>query len=164
MLSLYFDHPNLGGFKHTFEMGSDGNVTDLALDIEKEGGNREVEPELVDNGRQPPKSISNLQSEVLTTGKSNDNLAYEKKIGTMLHIDAVKAEQRVRFLSILGVGTNRIEENQVKSRKELVRDTGRRVADIKAEMERKTFDASRDAANKRWKMNKWRKEVETNKC
>ena len=41
-----------------------------------------------------------------------------------------------------GVGTNRIEENQLKSRKELVRDTGRRVTDIVDEMEasRKAID------------------------
>ena len=46
----------------------------------------------------------------------------------------------------------------------MTRDTGRRVAEIKVEMERKTNDASRDAASKRWKMNKWRKEVESNEC
>ena len=136
----------------------------LALDTEKEVGNRVVVSELVDDRMKHTKSISKLKSEVLTTGKSNDDLAREKKIGTKLHMDAVKAEQRVRLLrnlTILGVGTNRIEENQLKSRKELVRETGSRVAEIKEEMERKTKDASRDASGKRWRRNSWRKEVET---
>ena len=64
----------------------------------------------------------------------------EKKIGTKLHGEVVKAELRVKLLKNLtkiGVGTNRIEENQIKSRKELVRDTGRIVSDIKEEMENK---------------------------
>ena len=132
-----------------------------------EGGNGATYTRLVDEWTLDPNSNSRSKYEVFTTGASVDTLAMEKKTGKKLHTDMVKAELRAKFLknlTIMGVGTNRIEENQVKSRKELVRDTGRRVADIKAEMERKTHDASRDAANKRWKMNKWRKEVETNKC
>ena len=96
----------------------------------------------------------------MTTGKSEDFLAREKKIGMKLHLDVVRAEQRVKFLkklSVLGVGTNRIEENQIKARKELVKDTGRRVNDIVDEMERKLKDAS----GKRWRRDSWRKEVET---
>ena len=130
-----------------------GKEFGLALVAEKEGGDDSVvTPELVDEGRNPPNSISVIKSKLFTTGKSEDFLAREKKIGTKLHMDAVKAEQHVRLfrnLTILGVGTNRIEENQLKSRKELVRETGSRVAEIKEEMERKTKDASRDASLKR---------------
>ena len=95
---------------------------------------------LADERTESPISTSKTNTVVQTTGKSKDNLAMEKKIGSKLYVDMVKAELRVQLLknlTNLGVGTNRIEENQIKSRKELVRDTGRRIADIKQEMERK---------------------------
>ena len=38
-----------------------GMENGLTLGREKEGGSRELEPELVDVGRIPPKTISNLQ-------------------------------------------------------------------------------------------------------
>ena len=64
---------------------------------------------LVDKRLEESNQDSNQIQLVITTGESIDSLAKEKKIGTKLHIDAVKAEQRVRFLknlSMLGVGTN----------------------------------------------------------
>ena len=98
----------------------------MTLSENDENGDGATQTELVDNWMEYPNPDSN-QIEVVTTGESNDSLANEKKIGTKLHADVVRAELRVKFLrnlTNLGVGTNRIEENQVKSRKELVRDTG----------------------------------------
>ena len=46
--------------------------------------------------------------------------AMEEKIGRRLFLDTVKAEQRERFLRSLvavEVGTNRVEANQIRSRK-----------------------------------------------
>ena len=51
----------------------------------------------------------------------------------------------------MGVGTNRVEINQLNSRKELSRDSGRRVQEIIDEMEAETKDAEKDARSKRWK-------------
>ena len=88
-----------------------------------------------------------------TTG----GLAKEERIGRDHYICTVKAEQRARFLSRLGgmgVGTNRIEFNQIKSRNELVRDSGRKVKDIVQEMELKAKDATKDASQKRWRRDK----------
>ena len=106
-----------------------GLVENLGLVCENEGGDDdEVDTGLVDEWRHTPTIDSNEVIRTCTTGESPDCLAIEKKIGTKLHLEVVKAEQRVKYirnLSILGVGTNRIEENQIKSRKELVKDTGR---------------------------------------
>ena len=102
-----------------------------------------------------PKPNSKFIKVVTTTGESEDPLAFEKKVGDKLHVDVVRSELRARYLrnlTILGVGTNRIEQNQIKSRNELATDTGRRVSDIKAEMTRKTKDAERDSSSKRWRM------------
>ena len=92
-----------------------------------------------------------------TTGPPHGGLAKEERIGRDHYICTVKAEQRARFLSRLGgmgVGTNRIEFNQIKSRNELVRDSGRKVKDIVQEMELKAKDATKDASQKRWRRDK----------
>ena len=118
--------------------------------------------EPVDERTECPKSKPNSNI-MLTTGVSNDALAKDKRTGLILHTEAVKAEQRTKFLrnmSIRGLGTNRIEENKLKSRRELVRDTGRRVPEIVEEMERKVKDAKKVASEKRWKRDSWRKEME----
>ena len=102
---------------------------------------------VVDEGTSIPLQNSKT-TQVVSTGSSQEFLAKEKKIGKKLHADVAKAELRVRYLrnlTYLGLGTNRIEMNQIKSHKELMKDTGRNVAEIKQEMTRKTKDAERDA-------------------
>ena len=99
-----------------------GENNDLALDNENdEGGDGGASSGLADSGNPNfPNTISTSNPNVVTTGESKNSLAKEKKIGVKLHIDTVKAEQRVKFLrtlSMLGVGTNRIETNQIKSRR-----------------------------------------------
>ena len=141
-----------------------GGDESLVLGSEKEGGSGGVKSRLVNEENNLPNSNSKSTSTVLTTGTSADVLANEEKTGRKLYLDTVKAEQRSKFLrrlSILGVGTNRIEENQIKSRKELVKDTGRRVNDIVQEMEMKTNDACKDASRKRWRRDNWRNGMET---
>ena len=89
-------------------------------------------------------------------------LAMEERIGRSHYLSTVKAEQRAIFLSKLGgmgVGTNRIEFNQIRARKELVRDSGRKVGEIIQEMEFKAKDASKDASSKRWRRDKWTREL-----
>ena len=60
----------------------------------------------------------------ISTGLST-SLAKEEKVGKKLYLDVV--EQRTKMLinlEKLGVGTNRVEENHLKSRNELIRDSG----------------------------------------
>ena len=54
-----------------------------------------------------------------------------------------------------------MEKNQIRSRGELTRDSGRKVAEIVTELERKTTDARKDANERRFGRNKWRKKVES---
>ena len=68
----------------------------------------------------------------------------------------------MRSLVAVEVGTNRVESNQIRSRGELKRDSGRKVQDIIREMEQKTTDARRNAEVKRWERDKWRKDLEKN--
>ena len=116
---------------------------DLVTHVENEETDRVVKlTRLVDERTESPYSDSIPNTEVISTGVSKDALAKEKKTGKQLHTNMVKAELRAKFLknlTIMGVGTNRIEENQLKFRKELKRDTGRKVAEIKAEMEKKNY-------------------------
>ena len=49
-----------------------------------------------------------------------------------------------------GVGTNRIEFNQAKSRREMTCDPGRNVKEIFGEMNKKVLDAEKDARQIRW--------------
>ena len=63
-------------------------------------------------------------------------LTIEERIGHKLWTKVVKSEQQAKYLRSLikfKVGTNRIETNQVKSRMELRRDSGRRVKEIMEE-------------------------------
>ena len=135
--------------------------------VEKDEGSDKVAQTIPADERSDvsePNSESNKV--VITTGVPDGTLAEEKRKGSKFHADVVKSELRVKLLrkmTNLGVGTNRIEDNQIKSRRELIKDTGRRVEDIKAEMTRKTRDAEKDASNKRWIMNKWRKDLESGK-
>ena len=73
------------------------------------------------------KSTIPLKFNSLSTRMSNDNLAKEERVGRELYDSTVKADQRQRFLGSLcrnGVGTNRVEKKQIRSRNELTRDTG----------------------------------------
>ena len=93
---------------------------------------------LVDTGEVPPKV--NSKSLTHNTTESNKDSAHEEKTGRKLYIATVKAEQKANFLRRLskgGVGTNRIESNQIKSRREMVCDPGRCVKDITNEMNNK---------------------------
>ena len=77
----------------------------------------------------------------------------------------MKAEMRTNLLSRLGkleLGTNRIEFNQIKSRGEMSRDTGRNVTEIVKEMEAKVKDARSDADFKRRERNRWRRSLSLN--
>ena len=104
---------------------------ELALKIENDERNpRVAETNLVDKRLEKPNQNSQSNQVVITTGEPLSSLAKEKKVGSKLHEDVVRAELRVkmlRSLTKLGVGTNRIELNQIKSRNELVRDSGRRT-------------------------------------
>ena len=95
-----------------------GENIDLAPNFENDvGGNGGANHELVESGSKGPYTNSKTKSNVFMTGESNNPLANEKKIGVKLHNDMVKAEQRTKLLktlSIMGVGTNRIEANQLK--------------------------------------------------
>ena len=67
---------------------------------------------LVDKRLDDSNKSSNLTKVVKTTGDFSNSLANEKKIGSKLHEEVVRAELRVKFLRNLtnnGVGTNRIE-------------------------------------------------------
>ena len=90
--------------------------------------------------------------------------AKEEKLGRNLYNRAVRLEQQSKFLrglGKLGVGTNRIEANQAKSRSEMIVDTGRRVKDIKDELRIKFKDAERAATAARIERDHYRKRVES---
>ena len=77
----------------------------------------------------------------------------------------VRLEQRAKFLKSLGkwgLETNRMEHNQLKSRRELTVDTGRRVRDLVEEINLKTKDAERAAEVARRERNEWKEKVEKN--
>ena len=116
-----------------------------------------------DEARENPNS--NLPSKLITsiTTGSKQDLAKEEETGMRHHLSTLKAEQRANFLgnlAYLGVGTNRVEMNQVRSRNELRCDTGRRVGDIVAEMERKESDAKKEAGLLRHQRNVWKRKVQ----
>lgn len=76
----------------------------------------------------------------------------------------MEAEQRAKYIGRLikfKVGTNRIECNQVKSRGELRKDSGRRVKEIIDELRIKSSDAQREAHKARFERNENRKKLET---
>ena len=93
-----------------------------------------------------------------STGSSTD-LAKEERTGNYLFDKTVRLEQRAKFLKSLGkwgLGTNRMEHNQLKSRRELTVDTGRRVRDLVEEIKLKTKDAERAAEVARRQRNGWK--------
>ena len=134
--------------------GNSNETSSNNLDIEND--DKDMESNFAD-ARKVSKSINPNSKSGTSTGSEKD-LAKEEEIGLKYHFNTIKAEQRVRFLgnlAYLGVGTNRVELNQLKSRKELRRDSGRRVGEIVAEMERKEVDAKREASFQRQKRNRW---------
>ena len=104
------------------------NNLELANIIENDEGRNKVAQTIpVDRRSDESVQNSNFDQVVITTGVPEGALAEEKRKGSKFHADVVKAELRVKLLrrlTNLGVGTNRIEDNQNKSRKELVKDTG----------------------------------------
>ena len=111
-------------------------------------------------GNSPQNTNPNVSSN--STGTSQEVLAMEERIGLNLYLNTVKAEQRGRLLTAMGnmgVGTNRVEVNQINSRKELSKDSGRRVREIVQEMEMKAKDAGKEESSRRWKRDKWTKEM-----
>ena len=105
------------------------------------------------------------QSKILTSNMTGSEveLAEVKKTGRKLYKKCVIAEQKAKVLrrmSERGVGINRVEDNQLKSRMELSKDTGRRVIDIANEMERKAKDAEKAARKARSQRNLWIRSLE----
>ena len=89
-------------------------------------------PNPVDRDLEIRTDIQKSNNNVIDTGPKV-GLAKEERIGDKLWTRAVEIEQRAKFIRSLiqnKVGTNRIECNQVKSRRELRRDSGRRVKEI----------------------------------
>ena len=139
-----------------------GNLTESApnYDDQMESGS-EMSDSVPVRESNPNSTIPiNLSSN--STGTPGGVFATEERIRTNLYLNTVKAEQRSKLLSNLGsmgVGTNRVEINQLNSRKELSKDSGRRVHEIIQEMEAKAKDAERDAKSKRWKRDRWTKDL-----
>ena len=130
-------------------------VNDL-VEFENDDGIREVNPESVDGGEMPNTEIHNTNNNFKTG--SNLDLARKERQGRILYRRAVETDQRMRLLKNLkskGIGTNRIEYNQLKSRKELRRDSGRNVEMIKSEMLSKTKDAEREATKAKYEKYEW---------
>ena len=114
-----------------------------------------------DDAREYPSSNNPTSKFSKSTGPES-GLAKEEETGTKHYLRTMKAEQRAKFLgklAFMGVGTNRVELNQVKARQELKKDTGRRVPEIVAEMERKEVDARREAGGIRRGRNVWRRSL-----
>ena len=130
------------------------------------------EKEVVGQDEVIPKSvrqsieISNAPSNQITHVTTGPELgpANEERLGKLLHTRTVKLEQRSKFLKRLGqigVGTNRIESNQLKSRKEMVVDSGRQVQKIKDEIQTKFKDAEKAAIEARRERNSFRNRIES---
>ena len=118
---------------------------------------------LVDEtGQQFPKVSTNHNVILFKTGPKR--LALEKKAGWVLHKKTVEAEQvtvKLRNLRDLGVGTNHVENRELKLRGELKGvDVGRRVKSIVNSMTEKIQDATQVANEVRGRRDSWRKEVE----
>ena len=100
-----------------------GNTSDFENDDKATG---EAYSNFVDDGE----LIPNISNPNLTTSNSTGPLygpAKEEKIGKKLFLDTVRAEQREKLLKSLvnvGVGTNRMETNQLRSRGEMKWDYG----------------------------------------
>ena len=76
------------------------------------------------------------------------DLAKEERTGIYLFDKTVRMELRAKFLKSLGkwgLGENRMEHNQLKSRRELTVVTGRKVKDLVENINLKTKDAERAA-------------------
>ena len=119
------------------------------------------ETNFVDVREDPKDNIPHNKSSI-TTGSVSD-LAKEEKIGLKKYLNTVRAEERVRFLgncAYLGVGTTRMEVNQIRGRNELRRDSGRKVGAIVSEMEVKEADARREAGAHRSLKNRWKRSIE----
>ena len=128
---------------------------------EDEKDDKSAESNFVD-AREVPEGKIPINQSSITTGSRLD-LAKEEETGLKYHLSTVKAEQRVKFLgnlAYLGVGTNRVEKNQLRSRNELRYDTGRKVGDIVAEMELKKSDAKKEAGFERHQRNVWKRRLE----
>ena len=125
-------------------------------EADREGSERTV----VDDEVAPPIVVENLVNNIKTGSKTPAN---DERIGQRLYLDTVRKEQQAKYLACLvkiGVGTNRIEHNQIKSRAEMRRDSGRQVGEILTEMRRKKADAEQDAKVARNLSNKWRRSME----
>ena len=131
------------------------------LDKEEEMGNNTI---LNDTGKYTPNKQTPKTKNSNMTGSRID-LAKEERTGNYLFDKTVRLEQRAKLLKSLGkwgLGTNRMEHNQLRSRRELTVDTGRRVKDLVEEINLKTKDAERAAEVARRERNKWKEKVE--KC
>ena len=90
-----------------------------------EGSDKVAQTIPVDERSENSVQNSNSNQVVITTGVPDGALAEEKRKGSKFHADVVKSELRVKLLrrlTNLGVGTNRIEDNQIKSRRELIKE------------------------------------------
>ena len=146
---------------HLIEMAGGNSFLGHSNKNENDANDDEGTESSFDEARENPNSNPKLISSI-TTGSKQD-LAKEEETGMRYHLSTLKAEQRANFLgnlAYLGVGTNRVEKNQVRSRNELRRDTGRRVGDIVAEMERKESDAKKEAGYLRHQRNVWKRKVQ----
>ena len=74
------------------------NIDDLAKHENDEGSDRATKTELVVDERIIYPIPNSILNQVVTTGESKESLANEKKIGTKLHAEVVKAELRVKYL------------------------------------------------------------------
>ena len=72
----------------------------ISFDEKDENGDGVVTPRLVDDRIEYPDSNPKLKLEVISTGGSDDALAKEKKTGTKLHTDMVKANCARSFLRL----------------------------------------------------------------
>ena len=98
-----------------------------------------------------PQDTSNQKTNSISTEPGLGS-ASEERLGRSLYIKVVKLEQRSKFLKGLGkigVGTNRMEANQAKSRREMEVDTGRQTQEIKNELKRKVKDVEMAATRAR---------------
>ena len=99
-------------------MGSGENVQ-MKIDSSNKNNteNDESESSYFVDAQENPGSLIPTNSNSISTGSEPD-LAKDEEIGMKHYLKTVKAEQRVRYLgnlAFLGVGTNRVETNQVKS-------------------------------------------------
>ena len=124
---------------HLIQMAG-GKLNETSSNIVIENDDEGVKSNFDDARKYHSNSNNPINIKSGTSTGSEKDLAKEEEIGQKYYLNTVKAEQRVKFLgnlAYLGVGTNRVEKNQLRSRNELRRDTGRRVGEIVAEMELK---------------------------